>query len=185
MTFQRYEAVHEVGHMVVGFKLHVDEQGIVFRTGRADEAAQAWFRHASLEQLLVRSFAGVLAHLAVLPETLDPRLREAYSHSVIFTSDHPHFDRLTAEERDFVSGARTDLQLARDAATSMNPQDPDAAATALRDAEHQARSIVAAHTNNILRITDDIYVWAAEPDREDDFLLLYPPSRAKALIRTA
>jgi hypothetical protein len=185
ITIQRDQAVHEVGHLVVGLHLGINEQGIAFRTGRRDEAAQAWYRDATPQQLLLRSFAGILAHLTILPESLQAHLRDAYSHSVLLTPDHPHFGRLTAEEREFVSGARTDIELARNAAAAIHPKNPTAAETSLREAEKETRLIVAQQRLKILRVTNDIYAWASEPDRQFDPMLLYPPQRARNIIQNA
>ena len=183
LTIERHVAVHEVGHLTVGLHVGIDEQGIVFRPDRHDQTAQAWYRGVTPQQLISRSLAGILAHLIILPQTLEPHLRESYQHSVIFTPDHPFFNRLTPAERGFISGAGTDLEIAYSASMGIFPTSPGSVIKLLREVEQQTRSIIVQQRQSILRIVDDIYAWASEDDRRDDVMFLYPVQRASSLIR--
>lgn len=185
IEIERTVAVHEAGHLVIGLILGIDEQGVVFRPLRPDEGAQAWNRKASDRQMLVRAFAGILAHLLLLPESFPPGLKNAYNHSVIFTPQHPYFHLILPEDREFLSGAATDLAHARCIAAAMHPGDSSAADKCLMDAEREARALVQQHLPQIERVVADIHTWAAEPDRQFDVMLLYPPQRAKAMISTS
>lgn len=172
--------------MIVGFHLGIEEQGIVFRTQRPDEAAQAYYNsNTSNQNKLVRSFAGLHAHLALLPESIEPHLREAYRHSIVFTPAHPFYNRVSEEERTFVSGARSDLQLIASFAEIEHPGDPQAQSEAIRMAEIQARDVIANRLHDIVRVVDDIFMWAEEPEREIDPMLLYSARRAKSVINPA
>jgi hypothetical protein len=177
-------ATHEAGHLVVGLRIGIQEQGILF-AATGDEAAQSWFSDRDPAKSLRRSFGGLLAHLILLPGSLEPHLRAAYEHSIIFTPDHPHYWRLTEEEREFLSGARTDMARARGYAARLHPDSAADALACLRDAEAETRALLTRHADDVSRIVADIRAWNAEPDRHDEGMPLYPPQRADGLIRNA
>jgi hypothetical protein len=178
-------ATHEAGHLVVGLLIGIQEQGILFAAVEPDEAAQAWFSDIDSAKSLRRSFGGLLAQLIVLPGSLEPHLRAAYEHSIIFTPEHPHYSRVTADERDFLSGARTDMICARGHAASLHPDSPAAGLACLREAEAETRTLLTRHSDDVSCVVADILVWATEPERKDEFMPLYPPQRANKLIRKA
>ena len=176
----RHVVIHEVGHMVVGLHLGVDEQGIEFRESGGD-LAKAWYRCAGPEQLMMRSLAGISAHVLMVPSSLEPRIRAAYLHSVLFTPDHPHYSSLSAGELASLSGASVDLKLAHEAASKLYPHDPEKAREALRNGEDQVRIIIRKRLSDIERIANDVAIWAQEDDREYDGMF-YHVGRARALI---
>lgn len=176
---------HEAGHLVVGLRIGIDEQGIAFRPPRPGEAAGAWCKDLDRhpQKAIIRSLSGLLAHIHLLPDTIAPDLRRAYAHSIIIDPDHPNFHELAAADRDFLSGSKTDMHMAWSYALQLKRNDQKQALACLRNAERKARSLIVECAASISRVVDDIYLWSAEPDREDDFMLLYPPHRAEAVIR--
>lgn len=177
-------AIHEAGHLVVGLRLGLDEQGIAFRPFRHGEAAGAWCKRLDFapDKAIIRSLAGLLAHLYLLPATILPHLRIAYEHSVIIDVEHPHHNNLTGVEREFLSGAKTDVQMAWSYASQMVGRNEQKALGCLRAAERKARLHVKQCAEDIRRVAADIGIWAKEPDREYDVMLLYTPNRATAAI---
>lgn len=178
-------ATHEAGHLVVGLRIGIDEQGIAFRPPRPGEAAGAWCKDLDRhpQKAIIRSLSGLLAHIHLLPDTITPDLRRAYAHSIIIDADHPNFHELTAADRDFLSGAKTDMHMAWSYALQLKRNNQKQALSYLRNAERKARSLIAECAANISKVVNDIHLWSAEPDREDDVMLLYPSHRAKAVIR--
>jgi|GEM_PF-2423026 len=178
-------ATHEAGHLVVGLRIGLVEQGIVFRPVRPGEAAQAVYTFTDPQTSLVRSFGGLLAHLHVLPDTLEPHLRLAYAHSIIFTPDHPHYNALTKDERTFLSGAQTDMALARSFAGQIMPADSASVIQRMRAAEVQARDLITASAHHISLIAADIIAFGLEPDSDEGHFVHYSVQRANELIRNA
>ena len=174
---------HEAGHMVVGLELGLVEQGIVFRPLQPGEAAQAVYTFKDPETSLVRCFAGLLAHPYLLPESIEPHLRAAYTHSIIFEPDHPHFDDLTNDEREFLSGARTDLALARQFANELVSDAPKEAVALMRTSEESARKLVLNSSKGISLIAADIIAFGMEPEADNPHFVLYSAQRAKGLIQ--
>lgn len=177
-------AVHEAGHLVVGLRLGLDEQGIAFRPFKPGEAAGAWCKYLGRapDTAIIRSLAGLLAHLHLLPTTIPSHLRLAYAHSVIIDLKHPHYNSLTGEERGFLSGAKTDLEMAWSFASQVVGHNEQKALSRMRTAERKARLQVEKCAGDISKVVADIGIWAKEPDREFDAMLLYTPSRATAVI---
>jgi hypothetical protein len=178
-------AIHEAGHLVVGLRIGIDEQGIAFRSPGPGQAAGAWCRHPdrNLLKAIIRSFSGLLAHIHLLPDSIAPDLRRAYAHSIIIDSEHPCFRTLAPSDREFLSGTRDDMDMAWAYALNLNGNNQKQALAYLREAERKTRSLVIESADNISRVADDIQVWSIEPDRKDDYLLLYPPHRAKAAMK--
>lgn len=169
---------------MVGLRIGIDEQGIAFRPPGPGKAAGAWCKHLDRDpqKAIIRSFSGLLAHVHLLPDTIAPDLRRAYAHSIIIDPDHPNFNELAAADRDFLSGAKTDIHMSWSYALHLNRNDQKQALSCLRNAERKARSLIAECAAKISRVVDDIHLWSGEPDREDDFMLLYPLHRAKAAM---
>lgn len=177
--------VHEAGHLVVGHFLGVREDGIIFAGAQANEAAGAWYSKLDtppLDKIIVRSFAGLLAHVHLMPETLAPQLCSAYRHSIIFTPSHPYYTRIAPKERDFLSGAHKDMEIAWDCARRLCSNESEALAS-LQSLERKARALVGEHSHIIIHIAEDVKQWSNEPDRKYDGFPIYPyQQRAKVVI---
>jgi hypothetical protein len=181
-------ATHEAGHLVVGLRIGMDEQGILFGTLRPDEAGGAVCKHLDSDQkkAIIRSFAGLLAHIHLLPNSIAPDLRRAYMHSIIVEPNHPNFHEIAHEDRDFLSGAKTDIRMAWSFAMRLNHDNQKQSLSYLRSVEHKTRSLIVECAPNISRVVDDIHLWSAEPDRESEYMKrmsLYSSHRAKAVIQ--
>ena len=146
------------------------------------EGAQAVFTRGDPKTSLVRCFAGLLAVLALLPDSIKPHLRRAYNHSIIFTPDHPHYNELTVDERNHLSGARADMELARIYASQIQPNGAESVKQRLRDAEQEARTLVLECRSLISMVAEDIVAWGTDPDTDSTPMALYPPERAKGIV---
>jgi hypothetical protein len=182
MKIERAFAFHEAGHLIVGLKLGLVEQGIVFRPLNPGEGAQAVYTLDNPELSLVRCFAGLLAQLYLLPDSIEPHLRRAYTHSLIFEPDHPYFNDLTDAERDFLSGAHTDLVFARHFAAQLAPDNSAKAVEIMRASEARARDLVLASAEDISVVATDIVAFGQEPEADHPHFVLYSAERAKKLI---
>jgi len=176
-------ATHEAGHLVVGLRLGLQEQGVVFRPIKPGEGAQAVFTQGNPKNSLVRCFAGLLAVLSLLPDSIKPHLRRAYNHSIIFTPDHPHYNELTVDERNHLSGASLDMELARMYSSQMQPNAAESVKRRLCEAEQEARALVLECRSLISMVAEDIVAWGTDPDTDSTPMALYPPERAKEIIR--
>jgi hypothetical protein len=185
MEIERYIVIHEVGHLVAGIHLGVEEQGICFNTGRADELAQTWYnqRSANSEQRLIRSLAGLLSHLIVCPETLSPIFRDVLNHSIIPSKNHPLLNLISDEDREYWGGARSDIDQALHCAEEICQNQLQEVEGTLRRYELETRSIIDCRRSEIIAVADDVSEWLSEPEREDDLMLLYPAPRAAAITK--
>jgi hypothetical protein len=184
MTFSKVIAVHEAGHLVIGSQIGMDEQGISFRPPTSTHGAGAWCRNlaSDKEKAIIRSFSGLLAQIQLLPDSINADLRLAYNHSVIIDSSHPSFNILKVSDREFLSGAKDDVAMAWNFALKLTNNQESKALICLRNLEIQARKLVFDFAPDIARVVEDIKLWFQEPDRINDFMLLYPPQRAQAII---
>ena len=184
MPISKEIAVHEAGHLVIGLHLGMDEQGITFRPPTGNHGAGAWCRNlaSDKEKAIIRSFSGLLAQIQVLPNSIRANLRLAYNHSVIIDSNHPSFNIVKASDREFLSGAKDDVAMAWNFALELTNNQESKALICLRNLETQARKLVFNYASDIAGVVEDIKLWFQEPDRMNDFMLLYPPQRAQAII---
>jgi hypothetical protein len=174
--------VHEAGHLVIGHRIGVFEQGITFIRG-GDEAAQAIFTLSTPIRNLRRALAGVLAQLELVPESIEPsEVRDAFQVSVILDSFHPHYARVSADERVFASGARDDLRWATQIAISRVGDDPERVSKLLRRHEKYVRNLVRKNRDAIVAIVTDIEVWAQEDIALERPTCFYSGVRAKEVI---
>jgi hypothetical protein len=178
-------ATHEAGHLIVGLRIGLVEQGIVFRPLPPGEAARAVYTFSDPQTSLVRCFAGLLAHLQLLPDTIKPHLRLAYTHSIIFTPEHPYYNDLTVEERNFLSGAQDDMAFARGFASQIAPTDSASVIQRMRAAEAQARDFVTASSHIISLVAADIVAFGLEPDSDTMEFVYYSNLRANKFIQNA
>jgi hypothetical protein len=178
-------ATHEAGHLVVGLRIGIDEQGIVFRPPAPGQAAGACCKNLDRDpqKAIIRSFSGLLAHIHLLPNSIAPDLRRAYAHSIIIDTKHPNFHEIAESDREFLSGAKDDLSMAWAYALNLTRNNPKQAIACLRNAERKTRSLIIECADNISRVVDDIHLWSSESDREFDGIPLYPPNRAKAVMQ--
>jgi hypothetical protein len=177
-------ATHEAGHLVIGLRIGIDEQGIVFCPPAPGQAAGAWCKNLDLypQKAIIRSFSGLLAHIHLLQNSIAPDLQRAYAYSIIIDPEHPSFHELKEDDREFLSGAKDDMAMAWGFALKLTSNNQRKALDCLRKAELKARSLIAECGADIFRVVNDIHVWAAEPDREFDGIPLYPPNRAEKAI---
>lgn len=184
MPISKEIVVHEAGHLVIGLHLGMDEQGITFRPHTATHGAGAWCRNlaSDKEKAIIRAFSGLLAQIHLLPDSIHANLRLAYNQSIIIDSKHPSFDILKASDLEFLSGAKDDVAMAWNFALKLTNNQESAALICLRNLEIQARKLVIDFASDIARVVEDIKQWSQEPDREHDFMLLYPHQRAQAVI---
>jgi hypothetical protein len=174
---------HEGGHLVTGLRLGLTEQGIVFRPLKPGDAAHAVYTFKDPQTSLVRCFAGLLAQLHLLPDSLEPHLVHAYTHSIIFEPDHPHFNALTDEERDFLSGARTDMIFARKFGADIVPGAPIEALELMRASEKTARHLIVSAAADIAAVAKDVVAFGSEPEAGNPHFVLYSAERAKQHIQ--
>jgi len=175
--------VHEVGHLVIGFVLGFKQQGIQFAGDLPqNQVARAWYDTSANPQLLAKQcLAGVLSECEIFPECLSPNLLNAYRHSVIITSSHPHFNDLTEADRKSMSGT-TDLENARDFARSVVGSSESAICKFLIVCESDTRDLVRSRATDIKNVVDDIQMWLQTPDAKYDPNMLYDIERAKRLL---
>lgn len=150
--------IHEAGHLVIGLRLGIREQGLTFYRTET-EAAQAYFTLDTPANNLRRALAGVLAQLAIIPESIEPAVREAFRRSVILDEFHPDYDKVAEGDRAFASGARDDLNVARKAAEAMVGRDRKHVGECLRGHETEARALVAANQAAIIAVAEDVTAW--------------------------
>ena len=174
--------IHEAGHLVIGLRLGIREQGLSFYRTET-EAAQAYFTLDTPANNLRRALAGVLAQLAIIPESIEPAVREAFSRSVILDEFHPDYDKVAEGDRDFASGARDDLNVARKAAEAMVGRDRKQVGECLRGYETEARALVAANQAAIIAVAEDITAWMETVTTDENPLLLYSPERARGILQ--
>ena len=178
-------ATHEAGHLVIGLRIGLDEQGIEFFPGKPGEAARAWWKDLDKNprRAITRSFSGLLAQIQLQPDSIADDMRQAYEHSIIIVPDHPHFDRISPADREFLSGAKDDVGMAWARALKFKNGSEKQALAFLRKLELKTRALIAECADNILRVVEDIHLWASEPDREFEAIALYPGHRAEALLK--
>lgn len=176
---------HEAGHLVIGLLIGIDEQGIAFRPPGPGQAAGAWCKHLDrdLHKAIIRSFSGLLSHFHLIKDSIAPDLRRAYAHSIVIDPEHPNYHEINQADREFLSGAKDDIAMAWSFALRLKRKDQNKALEHLRSAENEAKALIEENATNILSVMEDIHEWSGEPDREYDFMLLYPPRRAVDVIR--
>ena len=174
--------IHEAGHLVIGLRLGIREQGLTFYRTET-EAAQAFFTLDTPAKNLRRALAGVLAQLAIIPESIEPAVREAFRSSVILDEFHPDYDKVAEGDRAFASGARDDLNVARKAAEAMVGRDRKQVGECLRGHETEVRALVAANQAAIIAVAEDITAWMETVTTNENPLLLYSPERARGILQ--
>lgn len=181
MSATKNVVFHEVGHMVVGLCIGIVEDCIDFYPA-AGEVARA--RYSSLGvspvQIIKRSLGGLLCEVLLLPKTIEPRLLNAYKHSIIIVEGHPFFNDLNAEERDFLSGARDDMRGARMLAMESSEQNCSGAIDSLREAETEVRKIILQQRAGICRVVRDIREWERSLNKGD--LPIYGAAQARKFL---
>lgn len=178
-------ATHEAGHLVVGLRIGLDEQGIEFFPAKPGEAARAWWKDLDQNprRAITRSFSGLLAQIHLLPDSIAADMRRAYEHSIIIVPDHPCFHEISPSDREFLSGAKDDMGMAWTRALKFKNGDEKQALAYLRKLELKTRPLVVECAANILHVVKDIHLWASEPDREFEAMALYPGYRAEAVLQ--
>jgi hypothetical protein len=127
-------ATHEAGHLVIGLRIGIDEQGIGFRPPRPRQVAASWCKHLDRDpqKAIIRSFSGLLAHIRLLPDSIAPDLGRAYAHSIIIDPEHPNFHELAQSDREFLSGAKDDMGMSWTYALDLKPASNSRRATSQR-----------------------------------------------------
>lgn len=171
--------VHEAGHMVVGHRIGLFEQGVKFGALPPGEAAQAFYTRGEPFLNARRGLAGLLAHMELLPETIPAPLLKEYRKSIIFDGVHPALGLVSPEDREFMSGAKDDLAFARGYAADVLGSDLSKINEKLREFEADVRNIVAANSVLILRVAEDMETWVASDDPNKNAWLFYSASRMK------
>lgn len=179
----RSTIVHEAGHLIVGLLIGIREQGITFRQ-QNDQAGQAYFTIDSPEKNLRRALAGILAQLELMPGTIEPTLLEPFRISVILDDFHPSIEKIAVEDRRFCSGAKDDMEIARTQALRIVGRDQQKISECLRCHEEVVRTLIRDNRELISTVADDIETWLLEVTPETNPLMLYSPSRAKAILET-
>lgn len=174
--------IHEAGHLVIGLRLGIREQGLTFYRTET-EAAQAHFTLDTPANNLRRALAGVLAQLAIIPESIEPAVREPFRLSIILDEFHPDHAKVAEGDRAFASGARDDLNIARKAAEALVGRDRKQVSECLRGHETEVRALVATNRAAIIAVAEDIATWMETVTTDENPLLLYSPARARGILQ--
>jgi len=174
--------IHEAGHMVIGNALGLVEQGVVFAGEREGEAAQAWYSKDDPKKIAKRSLAGLLAHVRLMPDSILEPLLAAYRESIVFDDAHPADDTISNEDKEFLSGARYDIQIARQCAESVVGTDPTKVVDLLRGIESEVRELVAQNESQISAVAEDMKAWHETENPDDNPLMIYSPLRMNAIL---
>ena len=176
--------IHEAGHMVIGNALGLDEQGVEFAGVREGGAARAWYSQDDPKKTAMRSLAGLLAHVNLMPDAIPEPLLAAYRKSIVFDDAHPAGDTISDEDKEFLSGACDDIKIARRWAESVvgtDPTDMDVV-DLLREIESEVRELVAQNASQILAVAKDMKTWHEHENHDDNAMMLYSPQRMNAIL---
>ena len=169
MTLKMEHFVHEAGHLVVGHVLGLSGQAVEY-SPLSSEPLKAWFKRSDDSTTVKRSLAGLLAHLILMPETLEDRLVFAYNQSIIITPEHPSWHKLSDREREVLSGADIDMLLARESAGAhLRSKDEKQVTHYLQRVEPEVRALVQGHQDLIFCVAQGLGKWVKSEDRLKDF----------------
>jgi hypothetical protein len=174
--------VHEAGHMIVGHRVGLREDGVKFGDLPPGEAAQAWFQGGDLLSRAKRCLGGLLAQVELMPETIVPALLEAYRKSIVFDEAHPSCELISPEDRDFMSGAKDDLIYARAYIAQVLGSDQGAINSKLRELEVEIKTLVARNAAAISSVAEDMEVWINSDDPSKNSWLFYSASRMRDIL---
>ena len=169
--------IHEAGHMVIGNAIGITEQGVAFAGVKPGEAAQSWYSKIDHELTVKRSLAGLLAQIKILPDSIEGKLLEAYHTSIVFDEAHPADGSISSEDKEFLSGARDDLQIARSNAAAIVGGKPAEVVKYLRRIESEVRDLVDTKAGDICAVAADMEDWHKSENPEENPMMLYSPGR--------
>jgi len=170
--------VHELGHVLVGFEIGADEQGIEFPTIVHDELARAWWAegHATAWQRMTRGLAGMYFQALLEPQSLDVGfVADLLDGSLLDCEAPPMLDACMCEQ-----GFHGDWERVKHAAADLDVM-PATWMPNLRLAAEEMRSLVAARSLDQLAATmkEVIKTWLFTENEDAPFwaMILYPPKQ--------
>lgn len=168
--------VHELGHVLVGFEIGAEEQGIEFTTVVQNELARAWWTegHATAWQRMIRGLAGMYFQALLEPQSLEADFVTDLLDGGLLDCEAPSMlDACMCEQ-----GFHGDWERVKHAAADLEAM-PATWMPNIRLAAEEMRSLVATRSLDQLAVSmkDMIKIWLSTEHEDAPFwaFVLYPP----------